>query len=173
MNKALSLLRFQLRVLGAYFKNPTWTPAKTKEFFLYLFYYATNFWYYVFLTFLEALYLNKNPKLKAVDNKITEKYQDSNQFWISLVQSYAQKKEKISNRGDNEGIDFIHLEDNSTIIEDKKTNKQMTAKPTPDGRSLIKDYLKRHKSIDALKLFEDFRNRDGPENSLFYGDHPM
>lgn len=97
MNKALSLLKFQLKVLGAYFKNPSWTPAKAKEFFLYLFYYATNFWYYVFLTFLEALYLNKNPKLKEVDNKITQKYQDSNQFWISLVQSYSQKKEKISN----------------------------------------------------------------------------
>lgn len=83
------------------------------------------------------------------------------------------QKEKISSRGDDKGIDFIHLDDNSTIIEDKKTNKQMTVKPTPDGRSLLKDYFKRHKSIDGLELFEEFRNGDGPENSLFYGDHPM
>ncbi len=83
------------------------------------------------------------------------------------------KNEKISNKGGNEGLDFIHLEDNKTIVEDKKTKNQITINATPDGRSLIKDYLTRYKDTDALKLFEEFRNGDGPENSLFIGNHPM
>lgn len=83
------------------------------------------------------------------------------------------QKVKTSNLGDDVGVDFIHLEDNSTIVEDQKTKQQLTIKPTPDGRSLIKDYLKRHKSIDGWKLYDEFSNGDGPENSLMYGEHPM
>lgn len=96
MNKSLSLLRFQLRVLGAYFKNPNWNFAKVKEFFIYALYYFVNFWYYSFLVFFESFVIT-NPLLKAVDKKMTEIYNSDNQFWVSLKEGYRQKSEKIVN----------------------------------------------------------------------------
>jgi SAM-dependent methyltransferase len=96
LNKSISLLRFQLRVLGAYFKNPKWNVAKAKEFVIYALYYFINFWYYTFLTIFES-FIIKNKTLKDIDTKMTEVYNSENQFWVSLKESYRQKSEKIVN----------------------------------------------------------------------------
>lgn len=80
---------------------------------------------------------------------------------------------KVSNLGDDIGIDFIHQKDNSTIIEDQITKMQVSISATRDGRSLIKDFVNRNQNITALDIFEEFRFGLGPANSLFYGKHPM
>lgn len=96
MRKSLSLLRFQIRVLSAYFKNPKWDSKKTKEFFIYLLYYFLNFWYYTFLTIFES-FIIRNQTLKAIDNEITETYNSDNQFWVSLKEGFKQRSERITN----------------------------------------------------------------------------
>ena len=96
MRKSLSLLRFQLRVLSAYFKNPKWDARKTKEFFVYLLYYFLNFWYYTILTIFESFNIN-NKLLKKIDNRITDIYNSENQFWVSLKEGYRQRSEKVTN----------------------------------------------------------------------------
>lgn len=82
-------------------------------------------------------------------------------------------KVRISDMGDDEGIDYIHQRDNSTIIEDHETCQQIKISPTRDGRSLIKDYIKRSDDVVAFDIWEEFRFGVGPENSLFVGNHPM
>ncbi len=96
MRKSISLLRFQLRVLSAYFKNPKWDKRKTKEFFIYLTYYSLNFFYYTILTIFES-FIIKNPTLKKIDNRITDIYNSENQFWVSLKEGFRQRSEKVTN----------------------------------------------------------------------------
>ncbi|MFN8674086.1 MAG: methyltransferase domain-containing protein [Candidatus Sericytochromatia bacterium] len=97
MKKILSLLKFQLKVLSAYFRNPRWNVAKLKEFLVYLAYYFMNLCYSSIIILYENNWLKKYPKLLSVDQKMTDSYADSNQFWVSLVASYKQKTEKLHN----------------------------------------------------------------------------
>jgi SAM-dependent methyltransferase len=96
LSKPLSLLRFQLKVLSAYFKKSNWDKRKTKEFSSYLFYYTLNFWYYLFLSTFEDLTL-KNQTLKKVDKMLADIYNENNQFWVSLKEGYRLKNERIIN----------------------------------------------------------------------------
>lgn len=125
LNKILSLLKFQLRVLSAYFKNPKWNIAKLREFVVYFLYYFVNLCYSIIIVLYEANWLKSNPKLRAVDKELAELYKDDNQFWVSLIASYKQKNEKISNMTYGEttyfsiadSLKFVNLNDKDVFYD--------------------------------------------------------
>ncbi len=97
LSKPISLLRFQIKVLSGYFRIPKWNAAIRKEFIQYTFYYFMNFWYYLFLSTFEDLFIIRNKKLKAIDQNLADIYNENNQFWVSLKEVYRQKSEKMKN----------------------------------------------------------------------------
>lgn len=96
MSKPGSLFRFQMRVLKGYFKIPKWNAAIRREFFQYSLYYFLNFWYYFFLCTFEYLFI-RNEKLKVIDKRLADRYNEDNQFWVSMKEGYKQSKERIRN----------------------------------------------------------------------------
>jgi SAM-dependent methyltransferase len=109
-----------------YFQDTKWNKEKTKEFFFYLIYYLMNICYYFFLCIAEYLFiLLRYPKIKEIDNKITEVYKDNNQFWVSLKEGYSIKTEKVSNLTYGEtsylaikySLDFIKLTSNDVFYD--------------------------------------------------------
>lgn len=97
IDKVISLLRFQLRVLSSYFRQGTkWNYPVFREFILYSAYYFSNFWYYLFLMTLEA-FLLRNNKINTLDKKMAKVYLYENQFWVSLKEGFRLKSEKFSN----------------------------------------------------------------------------
>lgn len=125
MRKILSLLKFQLKVLSAYFRNPRWNLAKIKEFFTYFAYYFLNLCYSTIIIAYESNWLRKNKVLQEVDKQLSILYQDNNQFWVSLLASYKQQKEKIVNMtyGETtyfsiaESFKFIQLNDKDVFYD--------------------------------------------------------
>jgi len=100
MNKILSLLGFQIKVLSTYFKKPKWDTRTRLEFFSYLFYYFLNLCYYSFLVTFETILLLRYKKLRNADSYLAWYYSKDNQFWVALREGFKiekQTKENIKN----------------------------------------------------------------------------
>ena len=76
--------------------------------------------------------------------------------------------EKVSNKGDNIGVDFYHENDNTTRVTDRMGNWNTISK----GRYVLSGD-ERGSNVDWKQLTSEFYNGTGPERSLFIGDDKM
>lgn len=96
LRKSVALALFYRDCGLAYFRSKTpWTPAKTRDFLVRMFYYGCNWNYGLFLNFFEAMAMMGHPLLKQIDRALQQSYFYPSQFWIALQEGLKIEPEKL------------------------------------------------------------------------------
>ena len=95
------------------------------------------------------------------------------------VNTKTGEKTFVSNMGGDE-TEFIHyygggnaLLDGTTEVTDLCSGECQSISASTRGDSFIMDYVKRNDNVNWYNIADEFITGHYPENSLFYGDHPM
>ena len=81
----------------------------------------------------------------------------------------------VSDLGRSDGLDFVHMLDGTTRIDDMNTGKFFAFMGTPfSGRkNMMNGFTLRGRDVSYKDITLEFMSGTGPENSLFYGSNGM